>query len=394
MSARPMKVLQVIPQLETGGAERTTVDIAAAVVEEGGEALVVSAGGRMVAELEAVGGRHVTMPAAAKSPVAIARNARRMAALIAREGVDIVHARSRAPAWSAFRAARRTGRPFVTTYHGAYNEASRLKNLYNSVMARGDAVIANSAYTADLIAARHPFAAPRIVTIHRGVDLTRFAEDASARGEAMRQAWGIEPGRPVLVNIARLTPWKGQEVLIEALGRLAADASALDAVCVLAGDAQGRTDYRQKLERQAAALGVADRVRIVGHVDDVPGALAAATVGVQPSIEPEAFGRAAVEVQAAGLPVVVADLGAVRETVLAAPEAGEAERTGWRVPPGDATALAAALAEALAMSPAERAAMGRRGQMHAHANFSLSAMKTKTLRVYHSLLEDRVCALY
>lgn len=394
MSARPIKVLQVIPQLETGGAERTTVDIAAALAEAGDEALVVSEGGRLVPELEAVGGRHVTMPAGTKSPGGLIANARRLAALIRREDVDIVHARSRAPAWSALWAARRTGRRFVTTYHGAYNEGSRLKNLYNSVMARGDAVIANSEYTAALIAERHPFAARRIVTVHRGVDLSRFAEDAGARGEALRRSWDVAPDRPILLNVARLTAWKGQEVLIEALGRLAADAPALDAVCVLAGDDQGRTDYRDRLVRRAEALGVADRLRIVGHVDDVPGALAAASVGVQPSIEPEAFGRAAVEVQAAGLPVVVADLGAVRETVLAAPEADASHRTGWRVPPGDAAALAAAMHEALTLPPEERAEIGRRGRIHADANFSLGAMKTKTLRVYHSLLEDRDSALY
>lgn len=394
MNARPMKVLQVIPQLETGGAERTTVDIAAALTEAGDGALVVSEGGRLLGELEAAGGRHVTMPVGTKSPFGLRRNASRLAALVEREGIDIIHARSRAPAWSALWAARWTRRPFVTTYHGAYNERSRLKNRYNSVMARGDAVIANSGYTAALIAQRHAFAAQRIVTIHRGVDLARFADDAAARGEGLRDAWRVAAGRPVVLNIARLTPWKGQEVLIDALGQLAARSPELDFVCVLAGDDQGRTDYRDALARRADALGLGDRVRIAGHVADVPAALAAASVAVQPSTEPEAFGRAAVEAQAAGVPVVVSDLGAVRETVLATPEVPPGGRSGWRVPPGDAAALSETIGEALALSPQERAEIGRRGREHALANFSLGAMKTKTLRVYHSLLEDRNSALY
>lgn len=395
MSARerPMTVLQVIPELQTGGAERTTVDIAAALHAEGDRAIVVSEGGRMVDELLAAGGEHVEMRAATKNLFRMRRNAARLADLIEREGVDIVHARSRAPAWSALWAASWTRRPFVTTYHGSYNEGSILKNRYNSVMARGDRVIANSGYTAELIARRHPFAAGRIVTVFRGIDLGRFADGAAAaRGAGLRAQWQIPADADVILNIARLTPWKGQEVLLDALAALKPLCGPF--VAVMAGDDQGRADYREHLIAKAAALGLTDRVRLVGHVDDVAGALAATTVAAQPSIEPEAFGRAAVEAQAAGVPVVVSDLGAVRETVLAPPEAPAGERTGWRVPPGDAAALAEALREALDKSPAERADIGARGRSHALANFSLEAMKKKTLAIYHSVLEDREIALY
>lgn len=394
MSARPMTIVQVVPELETGGAERTAVDIAAALVAAGDRAIVVSEGGRLVRELESLGGEHVTMPVATKSPIGLYRNARRLAALVEREGADLMHARSRAPAWSVLLAASWTRRPFVTTYHGAYNERSLLKNRYNSVMARGAVVIANSEYTADLIRSRHPFAAPRIVTIHRGTDMARFADPAAGeRGARLRSGWGIAPDVPLLLNIARLTPWKGQMVLVEALADLAARHPA-PFVCVLAGDAQGRAEFRAALEARAAALGVADRLVLAGHVDDVAGALATATVAVQPSIEPEAFGRAAVEAEAAGVPVVVADLGAVRETVLAPPEVAPEARTGWRVPPGEAAPLADALLEALTMPAEARAAIGARGRAHADAYFSLAAMKKKTLAVYHSLLEDESSALY
>ncbi|GAB5374101.1 MAG: glycosyltransferase family 4 protein [Acuticoccus sp.] len=389
-----MTIVQVVPELETGGAERTAVDIAGALVEAGARAIVVSQGGRLVDELIALGGEHVTMPVGTKSPVGLYRNARHLAALMERQKADIIHARSRAPAWSALWAASWTGRPFLTTYHGAYNERTIVKNRYNSVMVRGRKVIANSQYTADLIRRRHPFAADRIVTIHRGTDLARFADPgAAARGAAMRAGWGIAADVPILLNIARLTPWKGQMVLVEALALLAAEHPA-PFVCVLAGEDQGRSDYSAALTARAAELGVADRLHLAGHVADVAGALAAATVAVQPSTEPEAFGRAAVEAEAAGVPVVVSDLGAVRETVLAPPEVPAEARTGWRVPPGEAAALAAALADALAASPEARAAIGARGKAHAHAYFSLEAMKKKTLAVYHSLLEDERSALY
>ena len=185
-----------------------SIDIAGALVEAGARAIVVSQGGRLVDELVALGGEHVTMPVGTKSPVGLYRNARRLAALMEREKADIIHARSRAPAWSALWAASWTGRTFLTTYHGAYNERTIIKNRYNSVMVRGRKVIANSQYTADLIRRRHPFATDRIVTIHRGTDLARFADpEAAARGAALRAGWGVAPDVPILLNIARLTPW-------------------------------------------------------------------------------------------------------------------------------------------------------------------------------------------
>ena len=393
MTARPMTVLQVLPSLETGGAERTTIDVAGALVAGGDRAIVVSEGGRMVEELRDVGGEHIEMPVATKAIFGLRRNAARIAALMEREDVDIIHARSRAPAWSSLWAASWTYRPLVTTYHGAYNEKTAIKNRYNSVMARGDIVIANSAYTAALIGERHRFAADRIITIPRGIDLSSFEEDASARAADLRKVWRVEPGEPVILHLARLTPWKGQEVLLDALATLE-HLNPRPWVCVMAGDDQGRTGYRDRLKNKAKALGLEHRVRIVGHVADVPGAMAATDLAVVPSVEPEAFGRAAVEAQAAGVPVVVSDHGAVRETVLAPPDVARDKRTGWRVPPGDAPALAEAVFSALQTSREIRETIGMRGRAHALTHFSLDAMNRKTLGVYHSLLEDDVSALY
>lgn len=391
--ARPMCVLQVIPELETGGAERTTLDVAAALIANGDRAIVASQGGRMLDELLGAGAEHVSMPLKAKRLLTMRRNAARLAALMEEEAVDIIHARSRAPAWSALWAASWTYRPLVTTYHGAYNEKTRFKNLYNSVMARGDVVIANSIYTATLVAERHPFAKDRIVTIHRGIDLSRFGRTAAMRGPEQRARWGAAPDEPVILHLARLTPWKGQALLLEALAELL-NRFPRDWLCVFAGDAQGRGDYRQRLVTLARRLGLERRIRFAGHVDDVAGAFAAADLAVLPSTEPEAFGRAAVEAQAAMVPVVVADHGAMSETVLAPPEVSRDNRTGWRVPPRDKDALADALFEALQTSKERLQEIGERGRAHALTHFSLDAMTEKTLGVYQSLLEDEPEGLY
>ncbi len=382
-------VLQVIPDLNSGGAERTTVDIARAIVDAGGRALVASEGGQMVMELKEVGAAHFALPVKSKNPLAIWQNARLLANLIHARNVEVIHARSRAPAWSALLAAQRTHTPFVTTYHGSYNQTNPFKGFYNSVMARGDAVIANSKYIADLITERHPFAADRITVIHRGSDLKGLApENVNAlRRQALKDSWGVPAGRPIVLNMARLTNWKGQKVVIEAMGALKAQ-GITKPIAILAGDAQGRDGYVAELKQLIADRNLQDQVRLVGHCADVPAAMALADVSVVASIEPEAFGRAAVEAQAARVPVIVSDLGAVPETVLAPPDALETERTGWRVPPGDSVALANAIQSALNQSPEERLAMTGRGLDHTSKNFTVETMCAKTLEVYRQVLEN------
>jgi glycosyltransferase involved in cell wall biosynthesis len=381
-------ILQIIPRLDTGGAELSTVEITGAISQGGGRALVVTAGGRMAAEIARAGGELITFPAGTKNPARIVWNAQRLSRIIREHDVDLVHARSRAPAWSALLAARATGRPFVTTYHGAYAEKNRLKRLYNSVMARSDAVIANSAYTAGLIRARYGTADARITVIHRGVDGATFdpARIPAERVAAMRAAWGVEPDQPVVLQAARLTGWKGQAVLIKAAGLLAGQGQLGRAVIILAGDDQGRADYRAELIAQSVALGLAARIRLVGHVADMPAALAAAHIAVIASVEPEAFGRSVTEAACMGTPAIATDLGAPPETMLPYPTVPLLAATGWLVPAGDAGALAGALAEALALSPAQRVSMGERARARTLELFSLRQMKRRTLQVYDRLL--------
>ena len=376
-----MKVLQVIPGLETGGAERTTIEIAEALVGAGHEALVASEGGTMEAELTAVGGELIRLPMASKNLFTLLDNAARMKALIKSRGIDIVHARSRAPAWSAMRAVQKTDAKFVTTYHGTYNATSGPKRFYNSVMARGDRVIANSEFIRDHIMAEHGLSRDAITVIPRGVDVDRFniTEAVKRRGLDLASEWALPGGRFIVVLPARLTRWKGQLVAIEALGQLKTQGHRLPVLVLVGGD-QGRTAYREELELRIGRHGLERDVWIVGHCGDMPGAFAIADVALNPSTDPEAFGRTAAEASAAGLPVIVADHGGAREVV-------DEGVTGWRTPPDDAVALANTLQVAMELDIASRKAMGQAGRQRIVNRFTVTSLQTSTLRVYRELLE-------
>jgi glycosyltransferase involved in cell wall biosynthesis len=325
------------------------------------------------------------MPLGSKNPLTMFANAGRLARLVRAQKVDIIHARSRAPAWSALLASRRTGVPFVTTYHGIYAEKGRLKRLYNSVMARSDRVIANSNYTADLIGARYGTERARIEVIYRGTDLDAFRRERidGRRTDALKQQWGIGESDRIVLNVARLTSWKGQQVLIEAACSPPLSERG-DAVFILAGDDQGRSGYRRQLQALIDEREAGGRIRIVGHCADVAAAFALADISVVASTSPEAFGRAAVESQALGVPVVVTALGAVPETVLAPPQVEEDQRTGWHVPAGDADALGSAIDRALSLGDGEKQAMAARARAQA-ARFSLTAMADQTLALYRQM---------
>ena len=375
-------LLQVVPELETGGAEQSTLDVARAVVRAGGRALVATRGGRMVARLEADGGEVALMPVHSKNPLTMIFNAVRLIALIRREMVSIVHARSRAPAFSAFWAARATGRPFVATYHGIYQARSGLKRWYNGIMTRGDLVIANSDYTRDHLRAEHAVDAAKLVTIPRGIDLERFDPSAVSadRVEALRQAWGVtEDGRTRILLAGRLTRIKGHLTIVEAARKLANEGRR-DLLMLFAGDDQGRTGYAAEVQDAIVAAGLGEMVKIVGHCDDMPAAYLLTDVAILPTLVPESFGRAAVEPQVMGRPVIASAHGGVTETILA-------EKTGWLVPVGDAAAWAEALARAIDIGPLARADIGKLGRERARQLYSADAMCAATLTAYDHLLQ-------
>lgn len=335
----------------------------------------------MVSALEAVGARHLTLPLAAKNPATLVANARRLADIIRTENADIIHARSRAPAWSALLAARNSGIGFVTTYHSEYSEKSKLKNLYNSVMARSDVVIAVSDYMAHLIRTRYKTPEDRIVVIHRAFDPSRFnpALVTPERISAISQELGIGEGARVLILAGRITPRKAQHHLIEALGLLRARGRP-PVVAVLAGEVE-KPDFKNKLESDAARLGVGSWLRFPGHVSDMPAAYVLSQLSLNIS-EQEGLPRVAIESQAMGVPLIVSDTGPGREVALTSPDTPAAQATGLRVPYADPTKLAAAIEVILGMSDAERKAMGARGAAHVGARFTLERLTSQTLSVY------------
>jgi glycosyltransferase involved in cell wall biosynthesis len=377
-------LLQVVPELETGGAEQSTIDVAQAVVRAGGTALVATRGGRMAARLEADGGRLAQMPVQTKNPLLMLGNAARLVALIRQEKVSIVHARSRAPAFSALWAAKTTNTPFVATYHGVYKAQSGLKRWYNAIMTRGDLVIANSDYTRDHVLAEHHVDPGKLVTIPRGVDLARFdpAFIAPNRMAALKAAWGIaDDGRTRFLLAGRLTRIKGHLMIVEAARRLAAQGRR-DFQVLFAGDDQGRTGYAAEVQAAIAAAGLDEVVKILGHCDDMPAAYLVTDIAILPTQVPESFGRAAVEPQAMGRPVIASNHGGVTETILDGV-------TGWLAPVDDAGAWAAAMARAIDLGVGKRSEMADIGRKRARQLYSADAMCAATLAAYEKILEAR-----
>lgn len=378
-------LLQVVPELETGGAEQTTLDVARAVIDAGGRALVATRGGRMTARLESDGARLAQMPVQSKNPLVMLGNAARLVDLIRRERVSLIHARSRAPAFSALWAAQATKTPFVATYHGVYKAQSSVKRWYNAVMTRGDLVIANSDYTRDHVLAEHDLAPAKIVTIPRGVDLDRFSPSfvTPDRLEKLRRDWkiGDNDRRTKFLLAGRLTRIKGHLTIIDAAARMKA-AGRSDFLVIFAGDDQGRTEYGEELTKAISDAGLAEQVKIVGHCSDMPAAYLVADVAILPTIVPESFGRAAVEPQAMGRPVIASSHGGTVETV--------ADGTsGWLVPPGDAAAWTAAMMRAIELGPTRRMEMGQAGMNRTRQLYRVDAMCAATLAAYEQVLAAR-----
>ncbi len=372
-----------MPKLDTGGAERATVDVARALTREGFAALVATEKGRMLRELFDAGGEWIELPLDSKAPHTLLANAFRLRELIRGRNIRLVHARSRAPAWSAFFAARTAGVPFVTTYHGIYNANGGIKRFYNSVMARGDVVIANSEWTAAHIAAEYRFKPKRLAVIPRGVDFTRFDPSKVSRDriDALRGRWGVTSEETVILLPGRLTRWKGQAVLIDALARLKCAGSLKRVRAVLAGDPQGRSGYEAELRMKIAASELEGTVLIAGHVDDMPAAYLASDIVVSASTDPEAFGRVAAEAGAMARPVIATDHGGAREIIMSG-------RSGLLVAPGDAAALAEAC-HALLSGGAKRAAMGEAARAYVAEHYTVERMCADTLALYRDLLDSR-----
>jgi glycosyltransferase involved in cell wall biosynthesis len=373
---RPPAVLQVIPSLVSGGAERGTIDLAGALAAAGWTPYVASSGGPMEHQLARLGVRHLRLPLASKNPLVMRRNAALLIEIVRRHKIDIVHARSRAPAWSAWSAARATRRRFVTTFHNAYDTDLPLKLWYNSVMARGERVIAISQFVGEHVASVYGVGPDRLRVIPRGVDIALF-DPRRVNGErvcALATRWRVPEDAAVVMLPGRLTRWKGGLDFIEAIARL----GRRDLCCLLVG-AEQHPGFRRELEITIERLDLVGMFRIVEDCNDMPAAYMLSDVVVSASTDPEGFGRVITEAQAMGRPVVATDHGGARETILPGV-------TGWLAPPRDPVALADAIGEALRLGPSERAAFARRARAHVAANYTREAMCGKTIDVYEELL--------
>jgi glycosyltransferase involved in cell wall biosynthesis len=372
-------VMQILPELGPGGAEQGCIDVAADLVASGAQALIVSNGGARVHELSRFGAEHIQMPVHSKNPLVMWQNAQKLRRLIERYRVDIVHARSRAPAWSAYWACRNLKHThFMTTCHAPYNIENEWKRFYNSSIIRGERVIAISHYVAEYLRDNYRVDTGKIRIIPRGIPLERFHPTTVTpeRLITLSKQWRIPDGANIIMLPGRLTRWKGHHVLIEAIHKM----HRKDLFCVIIGADQGRTEYRRELETTIQEKGLGGQVRIVDHCNDMPAAYMLATVVVSASTDPEGFGRVPVEAQAMGRPVIATDHGGAQETILRG-------QTGWLVPPNDPDALLKAIEDALSLTANQRVMLATRAMAHVADNFTREQMTGHTLDVYAELLQ-------
>lgn len=377
MSEQPV-ILQVLPRLESGGVERGTVEITAAIREAGMKALVASAGGALIPHITYAGGEHITMPLERKNPLIIRQNAWRLYRLIKARHVSVIHARSRAPAWAAYYAAKWANIPYMATFHGIYGTETGLKKKYNAVMVKGARVIAVSQFVRDHILETYGVDPAIIRTIARGVDFTVF-DDTKLIAERIAQltkSWGLfDSFEPVILCPGRISRIKGQHILIEALATM----KDLSFQCIIAGSDIGHEDYREELQDLIRQHRLEGKVRIASATQFMAEAYTLSSVVVVPSSQPESFGRVAIEAQAMGRVVVATDHGGARETIVP-------NETGYLVPPDNAAMMAEAIRFALAREAPVVEAMAAYAKRHVRAHFSSARMKADTVAVYRELL--------
>lgn len=373
-------IMQIIPELGPGGAEQGCIDIAAELVRAGSTAIVVSHSGARIHELARHGAIHIDLPVHSKNPFVMWKNIKRIRVLIKKYNVDIVHVRSRAPAWSAMKACQGTDARYMTTCHAPYNISGKAKRFYNSAIAKGERVIAISNHVANYLLENYKIDHRDIRLIHRGIALEKFHPTVVAPAQLIKvsASWRLPDGASVIMLPGRITRWKGHHVLIDAIAKLGRD----DIFCVLIGSDQGRTEYREELEESIKEKNLGGQIRIIDHCDDMPAAYMVSTVVVSASTDPEGFGRIPIEAQAMGRPIIATDHGGAQETVIK-------NETGWLVPPNDSTALAEAIHEALNLTPSQRSILATRAMAHIAQNFTREKMADETLNVYAELLQEK-----
>jgi glycosyltransferase involved in cell wall biosynthesis len=379
----PICVLIVVPTLDGGAADAGALALVRILRQAGHRAVVASRAGRLLADVTAAGGEFVPLDVDTHNPIAMLRNAAILNRLARERHCDAIHAFGRAGAWSAYFAARLCGIPFVTSWYKGFREQNIFKHLYNGVMARGDRVIAVSDEIAHLINDRYRTPWQRIAVVPGSIDFERFDPRiiTSERIKAVRRAWGVSRDTKVILITGRIARRKGHHIVVKAIRRLK-DLGLKDFLCVFVGEDRGRSHYTGELWDLVLATGTMDVIRMATPVTDMPAAYAAACVVVSAAVQLEGVQRAILEAQATARPVIVSDLAAGADVVLAAPTVPEGRCAGLRVQAGNDADLAAAIVRLFSLEEPARNAMGLRGRDWVLEQFDAGRVATQTLRLY------------
>ncbi len=373
------RVLQVLPHLNSGGLVSGAVEVSCALQKSGNTSFVASQGGRREREITREGGKLFFLPLASKNPFIIFLNIFRLSKIIKKNKISIIHARSRAPAWSAYFAAKKMGIRFVTTFHGTYSMKGKIKKKYNSVMTKGDRVIAISNFIKDHILKNYNICTEKVVTIHRGINIDNFnhLKVSDERLISFCKKFSIPEDNYVILLPGRITRWKGHKNLIDAIAMLGRE----DIICMFVGDIQGRNKYYNELNSHIDKLGLANNFRIVANQIDMAAIYKLADVVVSASTDPEAFGRVVAEAQAMGRPTVGVNHGGGPEIIIN-------DVTGWLYKPDDVIELSDKIRKALELDDLERKTMSSKAIERAVLNFNNDTMCLKTLKVYSDLISS------
>ena len=376
LDIKSYSVLQVLPHLNSGGLVSGAVEISEALQKTGMNSFVASAGGRREREITKAGGKVINFSLGSKNPIIMLLNVYKLSRIIKKYKINIIHARSRAPAWSAYFAAKKMGIPFVTTFHGTYSIQNKLKKKYNSIMVKSDKVIAISRFINNHILSNYNIDKDKIVTIHRGINIERFnyLKVADERLISLLNIFNIPEDSFVVLLPGRITRWKGHILLIEAIFKL----QRSDIICLFVGDSQGRNKYYAELEKLLDKFKLKNNFRIIPNQSDMATIYKLADVVVSSSLDPEAFGRVIVEAQAMGRPTISANHGGGSEIIIDG-------LTGWLFKPGDADDLSDKINKALSLNKDNRDKLAINAIKRAKLNFNNETMCAKTLQVYAEL---------
>ena len=379
-----IKVLQVIPKLGFGGAETGCYDIAHYLPENKCESFIVTSGGELIKFVDKKKVKLIRLPVQTKNPILILFNAIFLVGIILFYNITIVHARSRAPAWSCLIATKLTRRKFVTTFHGTYNFSGKLKKFYNSIMVRSDLIIAGSNFIFSHIKdnySRYFKPKKKFLVIFRGINVDYF--DSSTKLESdeknLLQKWEIKKEKKIILMPGRLTSWKGQELFIESINLVKKELGYEAFHVVILGSDQGRNLYKKKLVRLTEQYRLTNQIKFIDNCRDMALAYKVSDIIVSASIEPEAFGRVAVEAQSMEKIIIASNIGGSNETIIN-------EKTGFLFNSGDANSLSKKIIQAITMDDASLEFMGKEGRKNVIKKFNVEKMCFSTYSEYKRLL--------